>query len=114
MRRLSLLQSDTKAAFLGFTNDSSEGKRHQKSSKLDCKSSGKRGSTMGLPQADFSQMDTQGMSLPYPAQTKQAAGKVDGVPTDVMVISFSDKIMVTITQAGRLAQWVNKLLLSSR
>ena len=47
------------------------------------------------------------MDLPYPAQTKQAAGLVNGVPTDVMVISFADKIMVTITQSGSLAQWVH-------
>ena len=60
---------------------------------------------MGLPQADLSNMDTE-LNLPYPAQTKQTAGEVDGVPTDVMVISFSDKIMVTVVQAGRLAQWV--------
>lgn len=61
---------------------------------------------MGLPQADFSDMDASELNLPYPAQTKQATGQVDGVLTDVMVISFSDKIMVTVTQAGRLAQWV--------
>lgn len=52
-------------------------------------------------------MNASEMNLPYPAQTKQAAGQVDGIPTDVMVITFSDKIMVTVTQAGRLAQWVN-------
>jgi hypothetical protein len=61
---------------------------------------------MGLLGTAFSNMDAFELNLPYPAQTKQAAGQVDGVPTDVMVISFSDKIMVTITQAGRLAQWV--------
>ena len=61
---------------------------------------------MGLLRTAFSNMDASELNLPYPAQTKQAAGQVDGVPTDVMVISFSDKIMVTITQAGRLAQWV--------
>ncbi|KAI4252470.1 MAG: hypothetical protein L6R42_007952, partial [Xanthoria sp. 1 TBL-2021] len=41
----------------------------------------------------------------YPATTRQAAGHVDGILTDVMSSSFSDKIMVTITQGGRLAQW---------
>ncbi len=51
-------------------------------------------------------MNASEMNLPYPAQTKQAAGHVDGIPTDVMVITFSDKIMVTVIQAGRLAQWV--------
>ncbi|KAL8656195.1 MAG: hypothetical protein Q9226_002752 [Calogaya cf. arnoldii] len=43
----------------------------------------------------------------YPATTRQAAGHIDGILTDVMSSSFSDKIMVTITQRGRLAQWVN-------
>ncbi|KAL8682861.1 MAG: hypothetical protein Q9186_001107 [Xanthomendoza sp. 1 TL-2023] len=39
--------------------------------------------------------------------TKQAAGYIDGVLTDVMSTSFSDKIMITITQNGRLAQWIH-------
>jgi len=43
----------------------------------------------------------------YPAHTKHAAGLVDGQLTDVMALYFSDKIMVTITQGGRLAQWVS-------
>lgn len=43
----------------------------------------------------------------YPATTRQAAGHIDGILTDVMSSSFSDKIMVTITQKGRLAQWVS-------
>lgn len=46
------------------------------------------------------------LDLPFPARTKQAAGLVDGVKTDVMVMNFSDKIMVTISQQGRLAHWV--------
>ena len=46
------------------------------------------------------------MEVPYPAKTKQAAGLVNGVLTDVMSMFFADKIMVTITQEGRLAQWV--------
>lgn len=45
-------------------------------------------------------------NLPFPAQTKQAAGVVRGVQSNVMVVSFSDKILVTISQSGRLAQWV--------
>ena len=49
-------------------------------------------------------------SLPYPAQTKQAVGAINGIVTDVMSISFSDKIMVTITQGGRLAHWVIRSL----
>ena len=47
------------------------------------------------------------MSAPtYPAITKQAFGTVNGVRTDVTSVEFADKIMVTITQGGRLAQWV--------
>lgn len=43
---------------------------------------------------------------PYPAGTKRTTGTVAGVHTDVMVVSFADKIVMTITQGGRLAQWV--------
>ncbi|KAJ6151018.1 hypothetical protein N7470_007612 [Penicillium chermesinum] len=43
--------------------------------------------------------------LPFPAPTRQVAGLVNGVKTDVMVMNFSDKIMVTISQEGRLAHW---------
>lgn len=46
------------------------------------------------------------INLPFPAATKQAAGVVNGVLTDVMVINFSDKILVVISQRGRLAHWV--------
>lgn len=53
----------------------------------------------------------ENMDLPYPATTKQATGLVNGVPTDVTSISFADKIMVTITQNGRLAQWVGAILI---
>jgi proteasome assembly chaperone 3 len=63
---------------------------------------------MGLSQ-DYGMDDVLSeMSLPYPAQTKQVAGEINGIVTNVTSISFSDRIMVTITQAGRLAQWVSK------
>lgn len=42
----------------------------------------------------------------YPAITRQAAAVVDGVSTEVTSMLFADKIMVTIIQEGRLAQWV--------
>lgn len=64
---------------------------------------------VGLSPIVFSNMDASETNLPYPAQTKQTAGLVDGIPTNVMVVSFGDKIMVTVTQAGRLAQWVKAL-----
>lgn len=46
------------------------------------------------------------LNLPFPAATTQAAGIVNGVKTDVMSVSFSDKFLVTISQKGRLAHWV--------
>jgi proteasome assembly chaperone 3 len=46
------------------------------------------------------------LNLPFPAATKQTAGMVNGILTDVMVINFSDKILVAISQRGRLAHWV--------
>ncbi|TGZ82912.1 hypothetical protein EX30DRAFT_328792 [Ascodesmis nigricans] len=42
---------------------------------------------------------------PFPATTKRTAGEVKGVLTDVMTVGFADKIVVTIVQNGRLAQW---------
>jgi proteasome assembly chaperone 3 len=54
------------------------------------------------------------LNLPFPAASKQVAGIVEGVQTDVMVMNFSDKIMLTISQEGRLSHWVclNALSLS--
>lgn len=43
---------------------------------------------------------------PFPAKTKQAAGLVNDVQTDLTSMYFSDKILITISQGGRLAQWV--------
>ncbi|EOD44702.1 putative an15g01155 proteasome assembly chaperone 3 protein [Neofusicoccum parvum] len=43
----------------------------------------------------------------FPTSTRTAAGDVDGIHTDVMVLRFADKIMVTISQGGRLAHWVH-------
>ncbi|CAN8095467.1 unnamed protein product [Discula destructiva] len=42
----------------------------------------------------------------FPAPSRQANGEVNGIPTEVSSISFADKIVVTISQDGRLAQWV--------
>lgn len=43
---------------------------------------------------------------PFPAKTKQVAGLVNGVETDLTSMYFADKILITISQGGRLAQWV--------
>ena len=47
------------------------------------------------------------LKLPFPASTKQAAGIVSGVLTDVMSVSFCDKIIVIISQKGQLSHWVS-------
>ncbi|VBB76299.1 Putative protein of unknown function [Podospora comata] len=44
---------------------------------------------------------------PFPAPSKTATGIINGVPTEVEATSFSDKIMLTVSQGGRLAQWVS-------
>ena len=46
------------------------------------------------------------IAIDYPVKIKQATGYVGDKITDVMVLSFTDRIMITITQSGRLAQWV--------
>lgn len=48
----------------------------------------------------------ESLNLPFPAASKQVAGIVEGVQTDVMIMNFSDKIMLTISQEGRLSHWV--------
>jgi len=57
--------------------------------------------------ADICALSTSSVEQePFPAQTKQAAGLVRGTETDISSIYFSDKIMITISQAGRLSQWI--------
>lgn len=46
-------------------------------------------------------------SLPYPAETKTATGVISGTPTTAILTSFSDKILLTLSQHGKLAQWFN-------
>ncbi|KUJ20056.1 uncharacterized protein LY89DRAFT_779917 [Mollisia scopiformis] len=50
---------------------------------------------------------------PFPAPTKLASGLVNGTQTEVSSIYFSDKILVTISQGGRLSQWVQVPLSSA-
>ncbi|KAK1760892.1 hypothetical protein QBC47DRAFT_368500 [Echria macrotheca] len=46
------------------------------------------------------------METPFPAPSKQATGQINGTETEVTRMDFSDKIMVTISQGGRLAHWL--------
>ncbi len=50
---------------------------------------------------------------PFPVPTKQAASLVSGTHTDVSSIFFADKIMITISQGGRLSQWVRHIQIST-
>lgn len=56
----------------------------------------------------------QPLNVPFPAATRQVAGTVNGVQTGVLSIEFADKILITISQRGRLAHWVCALQLISR
>ncbi|PHH87809.1 hypothetical protein CDD83_8374 [Cordyceps sp. RAO-2017] len=49
----------------------------------------------------------------FPAPSRRASGLVNGVPTAVTLLDFSDKILVTISQEGRLSQWVQVPLTGS-
>ncbi len=43
---------------------------------------------------------------PFPAPSKQASGTIDGIATEAAAVRFADKILLTISQDGRLSQWV--------
>jgi proteasome assembly chaperone 3 len=45
--------------------------------------------------------------VPFPASTKTSSGLVKDTPTTVTCTSFSDKILLTVSQAGKLAHWVH-------
>ncbi|CEL01671.1 hypothetical protein ASPCAL01251 [Aspergillus calidoustus] len=47
------------------------------------------------------------LDLPFPASTKQVSGDVKGIPTNVTAIKFNDKILITISQKGRLGHWLH-------
>lgn len=49
---------------------------------------------------------SQLLNEPFPATSKNASGQVDGVSTEATALFFSDKILVTLCQEGRLSQWV--------
>ncbi|KAG6054340.1 hypothetical protein E4U17_003880 [Claviceps sp. LM77 group G4] len=48
----------------------------------------------------------------FPAPSRQASGIVNGIETQVTSLGFSDKIVITISQEGRLAQWIQVPLIS--
>lgn len=44
---------------------------------------------------------------PFPAPTKSSSLLINGTPTTATRVSFADKILITVTQNGRLAHWVH-------
>ncbi|KAK6951831.1 hypothetical protein Daesc_006356 [Daldinia eschscholtzii] len=51
-------------------------------------------------------MDAQVVEAPFPAQSKAATGLIDGIATEASILYFSDKILLTLSQEGRLSQWI--------
>ncbi|OAL01693.1 hypothetical protein IQ06DRAFT_272470 [Phaeosphaeriaceae sp. SRC1lsM3a] len=43
----------------------------------------------------------------YPARTKTSSASIKGHQTTATALSFADKILITVTQDGRLAHWVH-------
>ncbi|CZT23656.1 uncharacterized protein RCC_09370 [Ramularia collo-cygni] len=56
--------------------------------------------TTAAPQADV-------YPSPFPAPSKSASGLIEDTLTEVSSTIFSDKIFITISQAGKLAHWVH-------
>ncbi|KAJ4318574.1 hypothetical protein N0V94_004352 [Neodidymelliopsis sp. IMI 364377] len=44
---------------------------------------------------------------PFPARTKSASVNINNRETTATSMSFADKILITVTQDGRLAHWVH-------
>ncbi|KAK0383555.1 hypothetical protein NLU13_9466 [Sarocladium strictum] len=44
---------------------------------------------------------------PFPVRSREASGSVNGVPTEVTILDFSDRILLTISQEGSLSQWIH-------
>jgi proteasome assembly chaperone 3 len=47
-------------------------------------------------------------STSYPARTKTSSSSIQGLETTATCVNFADKILITVTQDGRLAHWVYK------
>ncbi|KAH7089608.1 hypothetical protein FB567DRAFT_306257 [Paraphoma chrysanthemicola] len=58
--------------------------------------------TAPAPAADYTVT-----AAPYPARTKTSAASIRGLETVATAVNFADKILITVTQNGRLAHWVH-------
>ncbi|KAF2128813.1 hypothetical protein P153DRAFT_386016 [Dothidotthia symphoricarpi CBS 119687] len=43
----------------------------------------------------------------YPARTRTASSIISGIETIATTVNFTDKLLVTVTQQGKLAHWVH-------
>ncbi|CAN9359982.1 unnamed protein product [Alternaria sp. RS040] len=48
---------------------------------------------------------------PYPARTSTSTSIIKSIKTTATTVSFADKILITVTQNGRLAHWVCSFIL---
>jgi hypothetical protein len=44
----------------------------------------------------------------FPSRSREVSGIVNGVATEITSTNFADKVLITISQEGRLSQWVYK------
>ncbi|KAH6846427.1 hypothetical protein J4E82_000224 [Alternaria postmessia] len=44
---------------------------------------------------------------PYPARTSTSTSMIKSIKTTATTVNFADKILITVTQDGRLAHWVH-------
>ncbi|CAN9347778.1 unnamed protein product [Alternaria alternata] len=44
---------------------------------------------------------------PYPARTSTSTSMIKSIKTTATTVNFADKILITVTQNGRLAHWVH-------
>ncbi|CAI9631721.1 hypothetical protein GT037_002966 [Alternaria burnsii] len=44
---------------------------------------------------------------PYPARTSTSTSIIKSIKTTATTVNFADKILITVTQNGRLAHWVH-------
>lgn len=49
----------------------------------------------------------------FPAPSRQTQGSISSIPTNITRLDFADKILLTISQAGRLSQWIQVPLTGS-
>jgi proteasome assembly chaperone 3 len=53
------------------------------------------------------QQDYKVTPTPYPARTQTSSSAIQGIETTATAVNFTDKIVITVTQNGRLAHWVS-------